>query len=292
MFPYDYTKENYSKLGYLYEGVTTYMGDMFLLKSEVFSLEQYLEELTVRLQSHFDNFGRFNYSVAQSSFDTWLDGYENIAPNRKVSIYNEGCLLAFVADIMLLKNTNNKYGLDEVMKRLYFDFALQKKGISENDYKNVLENVGSCSFEQYFIDYVNGTKSYETILVEALEIVGLELDVNPSEFYSHAKLGLKCIVENNKTIVKNFYIGGPADLGGMMLEDEIIALNGFEINDNLDKWLEYFEFDEKKIIIKRKDKIIELIIPEVNRNFYMKYGIKIIETPNNQQKKNLEAWIK
>ncbi|HNR85724.1 MAG TPA: hypothetical protein PKN38_03875, partial [Taishania sp.] len=74
MFPYDFTKENYSRLGYLCEGVTTYMGDLFLLKSKVFSVEQYLVELAARFQIHFDNHGRFNYSVAASSYDTWLDG--------------------------------------------------------------------------------------------------------------------------------------------------------------------------------------------------------------------------
>lgn len=42
MHPYDFTKENYSRLGYICEGITTYMGDLFLLKSGVFNLQQYL----------------------------------------------------------------------------------------------------------------------------------------------------------------------------------------------------------------------------------------------------------
>lgn len=75
MMPYDYTKENYSPMGYLCEGVTTYMGDLFLMKSGVFDMEQYFKEMRTQLQRHFDNHGRFNHSVAESSFDTWLDGY-------------------------------------------------------------------------------------------------------------------------------------------------------------------------------------------------------------------------
>jgi predicted metalloprotease with PDZ domain len=72
MFPYNFTQENYSQLGYLCEGVTTYMGDLFLLKSDVFTFEQYAFELANQLQKHYDNFGRLNYSVAQSSFDRRL----------------------------------------------------------------------------------------------------------------------------------------------------------------------------------------------------------------------------
>ena len=37
MWPYDYSKENYSKLGYLAEGATTFYGDWLLLRSGVFS---------------------------------------------------------------------------------------------------------------------------------------------------------------------------------------------------------------------------------------------------------------
>lgn len=124
MYPYDFTKENYSELGYICEGVTTYQGDLFLLKSGVFNIDQYFKELTTQLQRHFDNSGRFHYSVAESSFDTWLDGYVAGAPGRKVSIYTEGCLLAFVTDVMIRRETGDKYGLDDVMKRLYFNFAL------------------------------------------------------------------------------------------------------------------------------------------------------------------------
>mgnify|MGYP001158532873 FL=1 len=41
MLPYDYTKENYSLLGYVSEGVTTYMGDVMLYRSGVFNWEQF-----------------------------------------------------------------------------------------------------------------------------------------------------------------------------------------------------------------------------------------------------------
>ena len=160
MYPYDFTKENYSKLGYICEGVTTYQGDLYLLKSGVFDDEAYFKELNNQLQRHFDNHGRFNYSVAQSSFDTWLDGYVPGVPGRKVSIYTEGCLLAFVTDVRILKATGNKYGLDEVMKRLYFNYALKGKGVSAEDYQSEIEAVSGESFQEFFDDYINGNKPY------------------------------------------------------------------------------------------------------------------------------------
>lgn len=290
LFPYDFTKENYSRLGYLCEGVTTYMGDLFLLKSKVFNIEQYFVELKARFQMHFDNHARFNYSVAESSFDTWLDGYEAGAPNRKVSIYTEGSLLAFVADVMILKGTNNKYGLDEVMRRLYFNYALQGKGVSEADYKRELEAVGKCSFDSYFEEYVYGNKSYESILVDALEYLGIEMIQTPSPIYTHGRLGLKCVVDNDKTIAKQFYPGGPADVGGLMAEDIIVAINGIMVHNNFEHWLEYFDDEEKRLTINRGGRLLELVIPEVNRNFYMDTKLVLVDDPNSFQKKGFAAW--
>ena len=85
MLPYAYNKENYTHMGYVTEGVTTYMGDRLLYECEVFSLKQYFKELETFLTRHFHNDGRKHYSVAESSFDTWLDGYVPGIPGRKVS---------------------------------------------------------------------------------------------------------------------------------------------------------------------------------------------------------------
>jgi predicted metalloprotease with PDZ domain len=292
MFPYDFSKENYSKLGYISEGITTYMGDLFLLKSGVFSQKQYLEEMNSQLQKHFDNHARFNYSVANSSFDTWLDGYVPGAPGRKVSIYTEGCLLAFVTDIMILRATSNKYGLDAVMKSLFFDFALQGKGVSEKDYIAVLENISGISFQEFFTDFVHGTNPYEAILTESFDYLGLELIHTPAKQYSLSRLGFKTNQNGNNFIVSALYPGGPADLGGLMLGDEIIAVNNMICSGELDKWLNYFDNDAKKISYIRGGILKESTLPEVMRNFYSEYTVEPIENPNNLQKKGLEAWSK
>jgi predicted metalloprotease with PDZ domain len=291
MFPYDFSKENYSTLGYICEGVTTYMGDLFLLKSGVFNLKQYLQEFNVQFQKHFDNPGRFNLSVADSSFDTWLDGYVPGAPGRKVSIYTEGCLLAFATDVRILSATKNRYGLDEVMKRLYFDYAQQGKGVSESDYKYELEKITGESWDTFFNDFIHGTSPYEAIITEALEFIGLELKHFPAKSYSAARLGMKCIPAGNNVLVAAIYPGGPADLGGVMLNDEIIAVNNYQVQADQDKWLNYFDDEQKQLTILRGGKIHTVILPEVQRNFYMEYSIVPMEEPNGPQKKGLEAWM-
>jgi predicted metalloprotease with PDZ domain len=292
MFPYDFTKENYSRLGYICEGITTYMGDLFLLKSKVFSLEKYLLEMNTQLQKHFDNHARFNYSVGDSSFDTWLDGYVPGAPGRKVSIYTEGCLLAFVTDVMIIRATNNKFGLDEVMRQLYFKFAMKGKGVAEEDYIAELENISGISFKDFFSEFVHGTNPYEAILTEAFDYLGLELKHKPAEKYSHGRLGFKSTANGANFIVGALYPGGPADLGGIMIGDEIIAVNGLMCSGELDKWLQHFENDHKNVTIVRAGRLLEMTLPEVNRFFYSEYSVVPIENPIGLQKRALEVWMR
>jgi predicted metalloprotease with PDZ domain len=292
LFPYDFTQENYSRLGFLCEGVTTYEGDHFLLKSGVFSDKQFFIEFNKQLQKHFDNPGRFNYSVADSSFDTWLDGYNPGVPARKVSIYTEGCLLAFVTDVRIRRATKNKYGIDEVMKRLYFSFALQNKGVSEEDYRAVVEAVSGESFDDFFRDFVYGTDPYESIITDALDYLGLELVVKPSDSYAESRLGMKVASSSRNFRIMALYPGGPAETAGLMLGDEIAVINGCLCNNELDKWLKYFDADAKRFTVVRDGMVLDVTLPEVQRNFFMKYEVKAVENPNGHQKAAYEAWKK
>jgi predicted metalloprotease with PDZ domain len=181
MLPYDFTRENYSHLGYVYEGVTTYYGDLFLLRSGVWNLDQYLDSLQADLKRHFDNEGRFHYSVAESSWDTWLDGYVPGIPGRKVSIYIEGLIAALVADIMILKNSKGKYRLDQVLNDLYHHDYKSGKGYNEARYQALLEQYGGCSFVPYFKDLIWGKGQHEVWLRETLVSIGLELQVQEGD---------------------------------------------------------------------------------------------------------------
>ena len=290
LLPYNFKKENYSELGYIYEGITTYLGDLYLLKSGVFSLENYLRELSAQFQKHFDNPGRFAYSVAQSSYDTWLDGYVPGVPGRKVSIYTEGCLLAFVMDAKIRKATNNKRGIEEVMKRLYYNFAQNNKGYTEKDFIDQLENICGYSFQDFFNDYVHGTTPYETILLEALDFIGLELIQTPSNSYSEANLGMKTIHQANHLLISAIYPGSPAEMAGLSLGDELIALNTIKLNYDLDSCLNYFDASSKTLSFFRNGKLLQLTLPEVNRFFYLSHKIhkKVNLTPN--QEKAIFAW--
>ncbi|MCX6186653.1 MAG: hypothetical protein NTU43_06600, partial [Bacteroidetes bacterium] len=107
-------------------------------------------------------------SVSESSYDTWLDGYLPGVPARKTSIYIEGLLSALIADIMIIKNSNGKYCLDNVMHDLYHIFYLKNIGYNEDDYKLLLEKYAGISFDLFFNEIIWGKNFFEKYLEELL----------------------------------------------------------------------------------------------------------------------------
>ena len=290
MYPYDYSKENYSPLGYVAEGVTTYLGDLFLVESQVKDFKWYKQTLEKAFQRHFDNFGRFNYSVAESSWDTWLDGYVAGAPNRKVSIYNEGAILALISDLNIRNGSENRASLHHVMRDLYENFALQNKGYTEVDYQRLIEEYSQEVLEDHFAHYYHGTHSYEPILVEALNQAGLDLKMKQNSDFAQAIVGIKTLEHNSKTIVSQIYPGSTAELGGLMLGDEVTQVNGQKIEQNLSKLIEQHQDDQLEFHILRKGRSLHIICPHTNKSYFPQYEIIKVKTPSNLNKRIFKKW--
>ncbi|MBL7883073.1 MAG: M61 family metallopeptidase [Bacteroidia bacterium] len=296
MHPYDYSKENYSKLGYVCEGLTTYYGDYLLFRSGVFNEQQYFETFNERLQKHFDNFGRFNLSVAESSFDTWLDGYVPGIPNRKTNIYDEGNLLAFITDIFIRKKSANKNCLDDVMRYLYNEFALKNKGYSDLDYKGVVEHFANASYDAIFKNYINGTTDYEPLLRDAMEYIGCELAMQPSAKFHERSLGFKVIDAQGLIKVNAIYPLSVADNAGLTLNDEILAINHIQIKADgmamgFTEWCNYFKNQELVLTVSTNGIIKHITcLAEDIASYYKNVKIQKSTTVSDVQKANFELW--
>src|SRR5690606_17206974 len=144
LLPYDFAKEAYIDSGVVAEGVTTYMGDLFLFKSGYLSLDAYLFK--------FEQFGWKNMSIADSSFDLWLDGYKPGIPNRKVNIYNRGALISLCLDLILLDYGSS---LSQIMKMMWNIFGKKNKGYSLHDFKGLISQALNDQIvtEQFFQQY-------------------------------------------------------------------------------------------------------------------------------------------
>lgn len=269
MIPYDFSKENYTKLGYLTEGATTWYGDLMLYRSKVFDDAAFFRTFNQLLDRHYNNPGARNLSVADSSFDTWLDGYSIGVPNRKASIYTEGALITFMLDVEIRRSSKNKHSFDNVLRAFYDDFYKEGKGISEEDYKNVVEFFADKNLDDFFANYINGAKDFTDLLTDSMNYFGLKFEKQPSPIFHEAYLGVR-IIENK---IHSIFPGSPAEKGGISIDDEIVIINGLKINDDLSSWLEYFKGDAISMGAFDKTGKAKRIVVQLSDEFYYSKSI-------------------
>ncbi|MBP7809819.1 MAG: M61 family metallopeptidase [Bacteroidia bacterium] len=292
MLPYDFTKENYCKTGYVYEGFTTYYGDVMLRTSNVFTDEQYFETLEERLQKHFHNYGRFNLSVADSSWETWLDGYVPGAPYRKTSIYDEGNLVAFMLDILILKNTGNKKSLRDVCRILYNEFGKKNKGYSETDIVKLCEDAAGISLADFFKKFVYGTEDFEPMLNQCFDYVGIEMQKKLSNFKSESDFGFKVAEQAHISKVTLVAPYSPAWKAGLSIGDEIMTVNAKDIKNDLNNWLKYFSNAEIALTVSSQGRVKTLIMNvKQGLSYFDSYKLVFNTSASAQQKANYSKWL-
>ena len=287
MYPYDYTKENYFRTGFVAEGVTTYMGDLMLYNSGVFNWNEFVKTQNQNLERHLMNYGRFNLSVADSGFDNWLDGYKLGAPSRKTSIYPDAALCMLMVDIEIIKNSNGKSSLHSVMKELYKEFALKSRGYSENDFQNICVKYGGEKVKEIFKNYIYGTSNYVPSLETALDLVGLQLKEKKNANLSAQYFGFVAIKENERLIIKKVEPDSEADQNEIAVEDEITEINGIKIKNNFSDTLKECK---NKVTFKIKKKFSEKDITLTIGNYYKLLEIIKIEDSSKEQLKFRKIW--
>jgi len=227
--PYDYSKENYSELGFIAEGVTTYMGDLCLIQSKTLDWNWFIDQYQIWLNRHFDNFGRFNESVTKSGFNTWVDGYVPGIPGKKVSIYNEGALLASCLDILIIHHSRRKYSLHTLMANLYAIVQKSSEGITKELYQKEAEKLTGIDLSWYFNDYVFGTSSFEAMFHQVLPLIGVRLKKTARKKRSEGQLGFKY---DKHRRVTSLYPGSELELAGIQMGDQIVSVNGIKLEND------------------------------------------------------------
>ncbi|WP_284615633.1 M61 family metallopeptidase [Aquabacterium humicola] len=231
---YDYTRENYTRLLWFFEGFTSYYDDLLLLRAGLIDGNRYVKLLAKAANAVAGTPGRHVQSVADASFDAWVKYYradENTV-NATISYYVKGSLVALALDLTLREAGGS---LDGVMRRLWK--ASAGGPIDEAAIAAALEAEGGRSFENELAAWVHGTG--ELPLAELLPAVGISVRRERAGF--GPALGLR-LSEGPVTgvIVKSVLAGSPAAAAGLSAGDELLAVDGWRIRrlDDALNWID------------------------------------------------------
>jgi predicted metalloprotease with PDZ domain len=274
----------------VYEGFTTYYGDKLLLSSSVFDVKQYFGTLQERLVKHFHNFGRYNLSVAHSSWETWLDGYVPGAPYRKTNIYDEGNLIALILDVKIMEATKNQKRLRDVCVLLFERFGKQNKGYGEQDIISLVNEVAGKDLTNIFENYVYTPNDFEVPLKEAFDYLGIHLEKEKNSHCSEHYFGFKTADAGAFAKVTLVAPYSPGWKAGLFVGDEILAVNGMMVKNNFNHWLNYFLHEEVITLTVNSTEQLKTLMMQKDKKGNTYFFNPVLKLKDNKESENFSAW--
>ncbi|HUE81839.1 MAG TPA: PDZ domain-containing protein [Pyrinomonadaceae bacterium] len=294
--PFDYTKENYTKLLWVAEGITSYYENIILLRAGLISEKDLLAEAARGIQALQNRPGRLVMSAEEASFDAWIKFYrqDENAINSQISYYDKGAIIALLLDLEIRKHSKAAKSLDDVMLHLYKEFGLKNRNFTPEDFQKAAELMAGASLEQFFASYVRGREELD--YNASLGAAGLQLDqsgetsaVTPTpRAYSGADLAQ----EGDRLMVRRVYAGSPAYEQGLNTGDQIVAIN------NRRATREFFEArvaerkpgDTINLTIFRFDGLSTLIV-KLGGRVDVPFRIYPVAKPTDQQRRVYQGWL-
>ncbi len=297
--PFDYSRENYTRQLWTMEGITSYYTDLLLVRAGLIDTERYLELLADKIVKLQSQPGRHMQSLEQSSFDSWIKHYrpdENSA-NTAISYYLKGELVALLLDLEIRQRTNSARSLDDVMRALYRRFEDDGRGFAEaGGFQAAVEAVVTPdqpgAFDDFFRRYVAGTDELD--YAGALHAAGLELEWSHERANGHtpAWLGVQYRTEGGRLKVASVRADGPAAAAGIYDGDELLALDGFRIDQDLlqDRLDERRAGDAVRLSLFRRDELLHVPVTLAEAPMDQLEIVPVAQ-PTVAQTRLLHAWL-
>jgi predicted metalloprotease with PDZ domain len=288
--PFNYDQENYTTNLWVAEGFTAYYENLICNRTNIFTEEYFLAELTKDINAIANQPGNKIQTLSESSFNAWIKYYrpnEN-SSNSSISYYNKGALVASVIDLSIIHNSEGKYSLDDAMKFAYNEYYKKlKRGYTDAEFRIVLEKFAGKSLKSIYDKYINGTAdiNFGTYLGYA----GLKI-VDSNEGNKIAYLGANTALINDKVVIRNVARNSAAYLSGLNVNDVILSMDGIK-PDNVAKLIaEKKPNDILKFIVDR-DGIEKTIDVQLKSNPNKNFVISEMDEKSDLQKKVFAKWL-
>lgn len=243
--PFDYEAENYTEGLWFVEGFTSYYDDLLVRRAGLMTDAQYLAALSKQIERLETTPGRLEQPLARASFDAWIEFYrpDESSRNTTVSYYTKGAVVGFVLDAAIRADTGGRKSLDDLMRLAAQRFS-GAQGYTDEALLALFEEVGGPEVGALARRLVQTTAPvpYDA----ALEYFGLRFAADPDapkagasdEAKAEAErkrafIGVMTRLEGGRLVISEVVAGGPAEQAGLQVGDELLALDGIRIGQDL-----------------------------------------------------------
>ncbi|MGD2122892.1 MAG: hypothetical protein PVJ76_14155 [Gemmatimonadota bacterium] len=169
--PFDYEAPPRTSSLWLSEGVTSYLGDLFVARAGLMSREEYLASLSSVIRRLQESPGRLLQSLEQSSLEVWTNSNSGVgAAPTTVSYYVKGQVVGFLLDARIRTATNGERTFEDFMRLAYQRYG-GERGFTPEELQATAEEVAGVGLGEWFGTALASTRELD--YTEALEWFGL-----------------------------------------------------------------------------------------------------------------------
>jgi len=290
LFPIDYERENYTHSLWFCEGVTSYYDQLLTLRAGLCDRTQYLQQLSDSITRLQNTIGRKYQSLWESSFDAWIKLYRPDAnsPNSQVSYYLKGELVAMLLDLQIRIASDYQRSLDQVLVKLWQKFGQPEIPYTDEQLLKEIEAIAQVDLTEFWEKYLFGTAELE--YQEFLEPFGLTVQQQATSRIPYT--GMSWRSQQGSLVVQKVDLYSPAQLAGIDVGDEIVALAGYRVTpENFAERLSTYSpnttvsltfFHQERLCTAN----LTLAEPQSDR-----WIVREIASPNSQQTQRLRSWL-
>jgi predicted metalloprotease with PDZ domain len=238
--PFDYSRENPTKMLWFHEGLTSYMEHVIVLRAGVVPWNHTSKELAKCWSEQVQRPGRLEQSLEESSWDAWIRFYKQheFSPNSSVSYYDKGEMAAWLMDAALREGSRGKAGLADLFARLWTRHG--ENGLTDADVRRAFHELSGQDPAPFWDAYISGCAELDATPLR--RAFGLSMDAKtPWEALSaevpndpvaqrRAKAWTGLVLASNGPAIQNVIPGSPAALAGLSFGMEVIAVDGWRTN--------------------------------------------------------------
>jgi predicted metalloprotease with PDZ domain len=289
--PFDYDNENYTTMLWISEGFTSYYDDYICQRAGIISPDRFLDLMVSNISSIENMQGNKIQSVSEASFDAWIKYYrtnENTL-NTNTNYYSKGAILAMLIDLEIISASKGNTCLDDLMRALYQKYYKKLgRGFTEAEFQKEVENVAGKKMDVFFQQYVHGTEplDYNTYFEKA----GYKLS-NMNVGKMDVGLGISTTVKEGKTVITSVLRNGPAWKFGLNVNDEIEAIEGYRVANDISQFLNTKQAGDTLKILVNRDGLLRDITLKLEPYSTFNYRLERIQNPTEEQLVARRKWL-
>lgn len=288
---FDYDGENYTPSLWFSEGTTSYYDLVIPLRAGLYDPATFLKNLSQEITRYLTTPGRKVQPLSESSFDAWIKLYRRDAnsDNNQISYYLKGEMVSLLLDLLIRSQYQNQRSLDDVLRHLWQHFGQPEIGFTPEQLEQVITTVAGVDLTEVFQHFLHSTKElpFDTYLAPfGLGLAAEDVSTHPPS------LGMTVKLENGKTIIKFVEADGPAQMSGLVPDDELLAINGIRVTaEQLGDRLKEFQPGDVIQISYFHDDVLRTMPLTLVAPRPMNYRVVPLEKRTPTQESNFVGWL-